>query len=261
MSRICARFVLLSLAAATTASFTEQAEAATIVYSADFETPVGSEWSNTSRSTTPGTATHSTDRFLGEFGNSTISLTLSNLSPHTQVTLAFDLFVIRTWDGNGLAGDGPDNFDVKVSGGPTLLNTNFANYPNHTQAFPNMLPPDGLGGTFAPQTGASEISTLGYFYVPENRAHDSVYVFNFTFTSSASTLVLNFHASPNEAISNESWGLNNVLVSTTNAVPEPSSFILMGSGVLMLLGINWRRKLGTLALQQEHRYADPSKNA
>lgn len=223
------------------------ARADIIVYSADFETPVGSEWSNTSRSTTPGTAAHPADRFLGEFGNGTVSLTLSNLAPHTQVTLAFDLFVIRTWDGNGFGVDGPDNFDVKVTGGPTLLNTNFGNSPDavHRQAYPNMLPPDGLGGTFPLGTGAAEINTLGFFF--SGNPADSVYRFNLSFTSSASTLVLNFHGAPNEVITNESWGLNNVLVSinAVNAVPEPASLAVFG--VLAAVGVGVVRRRRTVA--------------
>lgn len=87
---------------------------AQVIYNNDFQTPVGSEWSVTGRDTTPaGSRT-----FLGQFGNNTASLTLGGLVPHNSLTLSFDLFVIRSWDGNSsISGAGPDIFTLGVSGG------------------------------------------------------------------------------------------------------------------------------------------------
>src|SRR5436853_170827 len=71
-----------------------------LVYINNFESPVGTEWSLTNRDVTPfGART-----FLGQFGNQTNTLTLTNLPPHTEAELAFDLFIIRSWDGTSGAG-------------------------------------------------------------------------------------------------------------------------------------------------------------
>jgi len=179
-----------------------------VVYSNDFEGVVGSGWSNTSRNTTP-----SGRRFLGEFGDGTVSLTLNSLPPHTFVTVSFDLFIIRSWDGNQLwhLGDpnthsrvGPDVWDLNVGGGPTLLHTTFSNVmlPLFSQAYPDAYP----GGDHPVCTGATENNTLGYTL-------DAVYQLSFTFSHSASSLALNFSASGLEGLENESWGLDNVEVS------------------------------------------------
>src|SRR5947207_2175207 len=67
------------------------------VYFNDFEGAVGPEWSHTNTERTPFG-----DRgFLGQFGNDSVTLTLDNLPPHTALTVSFDLFVIRSWDGVG----------------------------------------------------------------------------------------------------------------------------------------------------------------
>jgi hypothetical protein len=66
-----------------------------MVYGNDFEGTVGPEWSKTSVDVTPGGR-----HFLGQFGNDTLTLTLACLPAHVQATLSFDLYVIRSWDGN-----------------------------------------------------------------------------------------------------------------------------------------------------------------
>jgi len=65
-------------------------------YFNNFEGAVGSEWSNTSTDITPVKAR----RFLGQFGNETVSLALAGLPSHEYLTVSFDLFLIRSWDGN-----------------------------------------------------------------------------------------------------------------------------------------------------------------
>src|SRR6266404_5160436 len=51
-----------------------------LVYTNKFENPVGLEWSRTNRDVTPiGART-----FLGQFGNGTVTLALTNLPPHTE---------------------------------------------------------------------------------------------------------------------------------------------------------------------------------
>src|SRR5258706_8726871 len=163
--------------------------------------------------------------FLGEFGgpvilterpfdpqhfvrvDETVTLTLRNLKPHTAATVTFDLYVLKSWDGNN-PNYGPDRWSLSVQGGPTLLDTTFSNNPK-TAAYDLSL--QNYPAADSPQqTGAAAVNTLGYkFY------GDSTYHLSFTFAHTGATLVLNFASSlfEGKGIADESWGLGNVRVS------------------------------------------------
>jgi len=217
----------------------------TTVYSNNFTNGAGPEFSNNSTSTTPGTAAHAPDKFLGEFGNQSTTLTLNGLATHSTVNVTFDLYMIRSMDGNGPFGGGPDPWSVSENGN-TLLSTNFANFPGDTQSFggPNGSGGYLTGGTYAPQTGATEANTLGYQF--NGSPEDAVYHLSFTFNDASSALALNFLGQPNEALSNESWGLDNVVVKT-NAAPVPETGTSASLGLLLALG------LGSLAIARRRK--------
>lgn len=121
----------------TTIVFRATEEIVQVVYSNDFEGVVGPEWSNTSTDMTP-----TGDRsFLGQFSNDTVSLTLTDLPQHTDVAVSFDLFIIRSMDGNGDCCGGPEIFDLNVASGPTLLHTTFSNTGSvgNRQAYPDAI--------------------------------------------------------------------------------------------------------------------------
>jgi streptogramin lyase len=185
------------------------------IYSNDFQEIIGSEWSNPNTDLTP----RANRRFLGQFNNQTVSLTLTNLPPHAAVSVLFDLFVIRSWDGNGqetTANFGPDVWGVNVAGGLQLLNTTFNNAPSNNAAAGQAYPEAYPGGLHTPLAGAAETNTLGYVYTNENRIMDSVYRLGYTFPHSADRLALNFFATGlNTNVFEESWGLDNVRVFIT----------------------------------------------
>jgi hypothetical protein len=187
--------------------------AAAIVYTNDFQGTIGAEWSNTSTDTTPAAAR----RFLGQFSNQTVSLTLNSLPAHAEVTLEFDLFVIRSWDGSDL-GAGPDVFEVSLAGGSTLLAHHLQYAQRRYTGLSRHLP----GGSHPSNTGALETYTLGYLDV--GSPSDAVYHLSFTLPHTASSVAFNFAVSGLAPISNESWGLDNVVVSLPNAcdnrIPE-----------------------------------------
>jgi len=181
------------------------------VYSNDFQGAVGPAWSNLTTDVTP-----SGKRFLGQFGNTAVILTLGSLPPHSEVTISFDLYVIHSWDGNDTSSGtdregntgplGPDIWDLSIPGGPTLLHTTFSNQSGSSkrQAYPDPYPPGDNAGF----TAADENNTLGY----NDYYGDSVYRLSFTFSHSASSLALSFSASGlQKALSDESWGIDNVL--------------------------------------------------
>ena len=89
------------------------------------------------------------------------------------------------------------------------------------------------GGTYAPQTGATEANTLGYQF--NGGPEDAVYHLSFTFNDASSALALNSLGQPNESLSNESWGLDNVVVKT-NAAPVPEAGTSASFGLLLVLG-------------------------
>jgi hypothetical protein len=207
-----------------------------LIYSNDFEGSVGAEWSDPSTSVTP-----TGRRFLGIFGAQTISLTLNDV-PAGQVDLAFDLFIINTWDGSQPIDPlstpshvvGPDVWDLSVASGPTLLHATFSVFDG-TKAmhsfrdFPQSYPDDYPEGAHPARSGAAENDTLGYF------EGDSVY--RLSFSHAGGPLVLNFSGifPPSDP---EEWGIDNITVS---AVPEPSGLVFAGLGLATLAGyVGWK---------------------
>ena len=98
-----------------------------VVYSNDFEGAVGREWSLPITDITPD----GNRRFLGQFGNDSVVLALRNLPAHQTVLVTFDLFVIRTWDGNR-----GDVWGLALADGRTIFQTTFSNMHEFRQACP-----------------------------------------------------------------------------------------------------------------------------
>ena len=198
-----------------TASTTASAVLTQPVFEDDFENaPILSPWdcATPNVATTPMGARH----FLGEFGAGTVCLNLDGLSQHAFAHVEFDLYLIRSWDGNQVdppanalsrtnEAIGPDPWLFKAAG-TTLLDTTFSNWTFQRQAFPGSYP----GGDYPGLTGAQEINTLGYTYtgVPQ----DAVYHLSFTFAHTGSTLDLEFISQQLQDVLDESWGLDNVTV-------------------------------------------------
>lgn len=172
------------------------------IYFKDFTTgPAGPEWSTTAVTTSP-----SGQRFLGELGNSTTTLTLNSLPAHTRIILDFDLYIIDSWNGNGGQGNAaaPDIIDISVVGGQSLKRTTFSNKPRDLQAFPGDYP----GAVNPAGTGSLSMSALGY---PTANDHfgDSAYRIRLTFIHLSGNITLNF-TSQQTSGQNERWGLDNV---------------------------------------------------
>lgn len=238
--------------------FSIPAHAATVPYFNDFQGSVGSEWSNTSIASAPNPDYGGTRLFLGEFGNQTVSLSLNGLPTHGFTTVAFSLYLIRSWDGNETTtvnSDplGPDHWTLNVAGGPILLNTTFSNGGTIGQAYaPTPFATGCTGynlsglpaGEYNPMTGASECYSLGYTFSSlnvKNEHMDSVYDLSFTFPHTSSSVIFNFGANGLQSLADESWGLDNVRVEVS-AVPVPAAVWLFGSGLVGLIGVALRHK-------------------
>jgi len=184
------------------------------VYEHDFETPVGDEWCYDWQDTTPAAG----DTFMGQFGNHQVCLNLTDLNPHNWVNVSFDLYIIRSWNGNLTTMTIPDpwSFGPEVTddfnpdrwslsaNGVSVLDTTFANMPMD-QSYPgNYLI------NYPYRTGAVGVNTLGYFYklVPM----DTVYHLNYFVHHSSDLLELLFEGFGLDIIDNESWGVDNVKI-------------------------------------------------
>jgi hypothetical protein len=197
------------------------------VYRNDFNDAPGksyAEWTAT-RGQTPMVveAANHTQRFLGEFGgeklvggppfvrvDQTVSLTLKDLPAHHRLQIELDLYVLKSWDGDN-AHYGPDRWKFSVAGGPVLLDTTFSN--NHkTGDFDLSLQGYPAAGSPA-QTGAAAVNTLGYRFFG-----DAVYHLKFAFEHSAPSAQFDFSSSlfEGKGTDDESWGLDNVRVSTVD---------------------------------------------
>jgi len=85
------------------------------------------------------------------------------------------------------------------------------------QAYPDNYP----SGQHAALTGASEVGSLGYIRTAQEGNKDSVYDLSFSFPHSDNTLKLNFSALGLQPIADESWGLDNVVVTAADPTWPP----------------------------------------
>lgn len=213
---MCRLPAVLILAATSVASAAEVE-----VYRNNFNDAPGKsypEWSAT-RGQVPvvvESADH-TQRFLGEFGgeklvagppfvrvDQTVSLHLKDLPAHHQLRIEFDLFILKSWDGDN-PNYGPDRWKLSVVGGPVLIDTTFSN--NHKTGSYDLSLQDYPRPASPPRTGASAVNTLGYRFFG-----DAIYHLSFTFQHFARGAQFDFSSSlfEGKGIDDESWGLDNV---------------------------------------------------
>jgi hypothetical protein len=146
-------------------------------------------------------------RFLGPFERQAVTLLVTALPAHTQITLRFDFYAVATWDGNAEGDIGPDIFSVTHSGDQPLLQTTFSHYAEHPQAYPGAYP----GASNPAYTGAAAVGSLGYNL-------DSVYNFSFTFAHTDAVLPVQFAGVGLQGDGDEAWGLDNVVVEADGQV-------------------------------------------
>jgi uncharacterized repeat protein (TIGR01451 family) len=209
-------------------SLNNQASASTnvlerlVVYTNNFDGMAGIEWSQISIDTSPNGET-----FLGQFGNESVQLFLTNLPAHTFVQLSFDLYIIGSWDGNTVFATlstelpegsvftpdttiGPDIWQLSHSGKTMLLQSTFCNWPHQRQAYPGSYP----DGDYACHTGAKLVNPLGYTFGPDDM--DSIYQMMFIFPHTDRHLLLDFSALGLQGYLDETWGLDNVQITLSN---------------------------------------------
>jgi hypothetical protein len=225
--------VKLLLSACLAAGVVGSAHAAETVYSNAFDPPQASpEWTVSGNTFGFEQDANSGSWFLGRFfgdisdllsGQGTIdnrtdaTLSLSGLPPHRTVTVAFDLLVLGSWDGNNVYAQwgGPDRFLLDVVDGPSLVSTTFANcWPaTQTQAYPDDVPAEHPAATGAVAVNAVGVSA----YTCDGGYHDAVYRVVRTFDHVGADLALRFSGVGLQWWFDESWALDNVVVSVEGA--------------------------------------------
>lgn len=169
-------------------------------------------------------APNASTRFLGDFGNQSVTYTTTGLPLHDSVIIELDLYVIRTWDGNAIDENGPDVFSISDGNRGTITRTTFAGDVERAQAFPGAYP----GASYAGLTGAFSVGSLGY-----DNGGDAVYRLRIAYPHTQSILVLTFAAQLRDrfpTLENESWGIDNIAISVTTPTPASAS-LHVGSAV------------------------------
>jgi len=185
------------------------------VYQNDFETKKVDGWSKDKLSETPkGECT-----FLGNFGAERVTLTLKDLPKHKFIRVSFDLYVIRTWDGETTQESfgeavGPDVFTFQIDDRPAAVRCTFSNLPKRESVDRQSYPFSSPGVGVPAQWGAKEKGTLGYMssFDGGEQPCDSVYAFSLVLPHTADVLKLRFAGVNLQELSDESWGLDNVKV-------------------------------------------------
>ena len=189
---------------------------AAIITNENFENGAAG-WNN--NETTNGASPFTTflGRHGGTGGNQGLFKDFTLSGNQTEVTINFDFYEIDSWDS--------ECFNIYVNN--TLIRQDEYHF-NRKDA-----PVDTVdlfsGGQKPVNYGFAVWADQGIGY-------------SFTFATSDTSLRLGFGATINQAIGDESWGVDNIMISDNATVPLPGAVWLLGSGVAGLAGIRSRRK-------------------
>lgn len=198
-----ARVNVLAWACITMAPFTNG------LYANNFEVaqpgPAGIE--NYKHSITPNK-----QQFMGEYGNETASLNIGCLPDHTYLLISFDLYLIRSWDGNTTP-VGPDHWKMELRGQDRpLIDSTFSNYSWQKQSFPGTYPVND----YPAFSRAKETFVLGYRFGPYLR--DSVYTITMYVKHTGEMATFDFTGYALQSLDDESWGIDNLTVTPYSQV-------------------------------------------
>ncbi len=178
---------------------------ASVMYVSDFESPVGSEWSTTARTTMPSTGR----QLLGRFSSSSARLDLADLPAHTQVEVSFDLYIIGTWDGDGQGGAGVDRWRLGIGAPGNIIDATFSIRDDATQSYPSNYPT----AQNQSRTGSVEFGDSGWPYQGGGTQFFYRYEITRVVEHQGASLALFFSDGGLQGVSDEGWAIDNVRVS------------------------------------------------
>ena len=209
------------------------------LYTNAFESSTTEEWTLRRQDSLPTVQ----NKFLGRFTSQTTTLSLTNLPTHNQILLSYDLYIIASWDGNEPIDSGPDVYTVRLDDGQIVMRTSFSMHDLtnsniiRTQSFPGRYPVDNYNygaGAFATNSlgypnwaiarsltsgGFMETNSLGFKFRCTNGPvksllFDTVYRLQHLISHTNDSIKISHSfSSPENNLSDESWGLDNLSVS------------------------------------------------
>jgi hypothetical protein len=195
------------------------------VYSNNFESGAALGWVGGGSVQTTGGLTNFGfgKQHLRNDGREASTLELAGLAAHTTLSFSFDLAM---WDSIDL---GADTFEIKVDG-ITVFST--------STEFGNYFPADNIGrGPGTQITPAFTGFALPDYGFGGNR--DSARSASFSLAHNSATARISFQFPNSQGGSDESFGIDNIVVSTNaaNTVPEPGSIALVLTAGLLALRV------------------------
>jgi hypothetical protein len=177
----------------------------------------------------------------GLTGASPITVTVSGLAAHTSATLNFRLIVLNSMDNSE-----PFALSEAIAGllfGATCSNVTTVQCTRTVPPPTTAIPPNST-------------NTLGYSFLNGAvTASDAMYDLSFTFAHTAPSLVFLFNYAVDQDLADESWSLDNIVVSTNatavtppptggGGVPEPGTLALFAAALLGFGSSAFRRLRG-----------------
>lgn len=195
----------------------------TMVYTQDFETDMaGFSGGSLSSSPAPGSVSLTQYLYMGT-GSTVLTVDLSAFA-HSEVSLAFDLYLFRSWDGEDTT-YGKDYFTLADD---ITFSETFTNHQSEGQSY--------LG---APTEVYGSGTSAAHIYRSLGPVSDGSF---FSVLHTADTFTVTFAG---VGLTDEYFGIDNVSVSVTEinapTVPLPAGLPLIGSGLAAIALLGARR--------------------